>query len=244
MPGSDEQWRGVYTIPVTPFDESGALDRESLRRCVEFCVEAGAHGIVMPVNASEFFTLSDAERDEVVRLGVKAADGAAPVIAGVSGVSPEHAVERAKAAEEAGADGLIALPPARVAGGENIEEYYRVLGEALSVPLFIQNHNPPAGVPIPVDVMVRLLKEVPMIQYLKEETLPPGHVFTAVLEQAGDACRGIMGGMGGRFLLDEYRRGGCGTMPGCHITDAHVALWEALERGRTPDRQTVSEEAR
>ncbi len=45
--------RGVYSIPVTPFHENGKLDLDSLRKCIEFCLEKGAHGIVMPVNASE-----------------------------------------------------------------------------------------------------------------------------------------------------------------------------------------------
>jgi dihydrodipicolinate synthase/N-acetylneuraminate lyase len=97
--------------------------------------------------------------------------------------------------------------------------------------------------------MIRLLKEVPSIQYLKEESMPPGHVITAVLEGAGDACKGVMGvmgGIGGRYVMDEYRRGSCGTMPGCQITDAAVALWDALERGGKDDQgnQIVTDEAR
>jgi 4-hydroxy-tetrahydrodipicolinate synthase len=43
--------------------------------------------------------------------------------------------------------------------------------------------------------------------------------------------RGVMGGMAGRFLLDEHRRGVCGTMPACEVADVHVALWKALEAG-------------
>ena len=54
--------RGVFSIPVTPFNEDGSVDYESLRRCVAYCVEAGAHGIVMPVNASEGPRLTDEER--------------------------------------------------------------------------------------------------------------------------------------------------------------------------------------
>jgi 4-hydroxy-tetrahydrodipicolinate synthase len=40
-----------------------------------------------------------------------------------------------------------------------------------------------------------------------------------------------MGGIAGRYLLDEYRRGACGTMPACEATDLHVQVWEALEAG-------------
>ncbi|MBU79901.1 MAG: dihydrodipicolinate synthase family protein [Dehalococcoidia bacterium] len=246
MTTADARWRGVFTIPVTPFHESGSIDWDSLRRCVEFCIEAGAHGIVMPVNASEFFTLTDDERDEVVRVGVEVTNGAVPFVAGTTGVSPQHAIARSLAAQESGADSVMVLPPPRVVGAAQMEEHYRAVGEALSIPLFIQNHTPPAGTVIPNGVMIRLLKEVPSIQYLKEESMPPGHVITALLKGAGDACKGIMGGVGGRYILDEYRRGSCGTMPGCQITDAAVGVWDALERGGTDDQgnQIVTEEAR
>lgn len=229
---SAKTFRGVFTIPVTPFDGRGAVDFKSLARGVEFCVEAGAHGLVLPVNASEFFTLSDAERVQVIKTGVAVAAGAIPVVAGISGVSPQHALELARRAQEEGADALIALPPtSRQASQAQIEEYFRVLGGGVEIPVFIQNHDPPAGTRINVEVMVRLLQEVPSIQYIKEETMPPGPAISAVLKQAGKACLGVMGGMGGRYLIDEFRRGACGTMPGCHITDVHVALWAALESG-------------
>jgi hypothetical protein len=54
-------WRGIFVIPQTPFDESGELALDDLSRLIDFCVESGAHGIVYPVMASEFFVLSDAE---------------------------------------------------------------------------------------------------------------------------------------------------------------------------------------
>src|SRR5438045_9797664 len=55
--------------------------------------------------------------------------------------------------------------------------------------------------------------------------------MTVVKNLAGDSLKGMMGGMAGRYLLDEYARGACGTMPACEVTDAHVAVWNALERG-------------
>jgi len=52
--------------------------------------------------------------------------------------------------------------------------------------------------------------------------------------------------MGGRYLVDEFRRGSCGTMPAGHITDAHVKLWNALENGGVDEEglQIVTDEAR
>ena len=225
-------FRGLYTIPTTPFHEDGALDLEGLRRCIEFCIQCGAHGLVYPVNASEFFTLSDSERLAGIKATAQVNAGAVPFIAGVTGASPQHCIELAMAAQDAGADGLMAAPPmVRVASQSAIEEHYRLLGEAIDIPLFIQNHDPPAGTVVPVDTMVRLLREVPMIQYVKEETMPPGGTMSAILEQAGEACLGVQGGMGARYAIDEFHRGACGNMPGCHITDVHTQLWNALESG-------------
>ena len=96
-----------------------------------------------------------------------------------------------------------------------------------------------------MDLVARLLREVPTIKYVKQETMPPGPAIGKLLELAGPACEGVMGGMGGRYLLDEYRRGACGTMPASHFTDVYVGIWEALENSpRAPDGMPlISDEA-
>jgi dihydrodipicolinate synthase/N-acetylneuraminate lyase len=224
------QMRGVYSIPVTPFNLDGSVDFDSLSNCVEWCVEKGAHGIVFPVNASEGPFLTDSERAAVIQTGVKATANAVPFVAGVSGITTSHAVEYTKAAIEAGADSVIAAPP----NGSNPElmlDYYGAVAEAAGVPLWVQNNKPPTSPTIPTPLIVRMLKEIEHIDYVKEESLVPGQVMTELFELSGDACHGVMGGMGGRFLTDEYHRGSCGTMPSGHITDAHRKLWDALEKG-------------
>jgi dihydrodipicolinate synthase/N-acetylneuraminate lyase len=245
LANTDMAYRGVYSIPVTPFEEDGSLDRDSLRRCVSFCVDAGAHGIVLPVNASEAPRLTDAERDEVLAIGVKTVDRAVPFIGGVSGISLQHCVERTKVAVDAGVDSVMAMPPNGISGEQQALEFYGALSEAGGVPVWVQNNKPPTGPTLPTPTLIEMIEKIPNVDYLKEESLLPGHVITAVLEACGDSCKGIMGGMGGRYLLDEYRRGSCGTMPAGHITEAHVALWDALERGGTDGEgmQVVTDEA-
>ena len=238
--------RGVFSIPVTPFNEDGSVDYESLRRCVGYCVTAGAHGIVMPVNASEGPRLTDEERDEVLRVGVETVNGAVPFVAGVSGVSLEHCLERANVAAEAGADSVIAMPVNGMGGGQETYDLFASIAAVTGLPVWIQNNKPPTGPTIPTPTIVQMIKEIPGVSLLKEESLLPGNVMTAVLEACGDEVESIMGGMGGRFLLAEYRRGGAGTMPAGHITEAHVALWDALEAGGRDanGQQVVTEEAR
>jgi len=238
-------FRGVYAIPVTPFNEDLTIDWVSLRKCIAFSVEGGAHGIVLPVNASEGPYLTDAERKEVLKVGIEVVDGAVPVIGGVSGASTAISIELTKNAAELGADAVMAMPP-NGASGSIIWDHYTAIAETGQLPVWIQNNKPPAGPVVPTAMMVKMLNEIEHVDYVKEESYLPGQIMTQLFAEAGGAVKGIMGGMGGRYLVDEYRRGSCGTMPAGHITDAHAKLWSALDAGGvdSDSLQIVTEEAR
>ena len=132
------RFRGIFTIPCTPFSASGELDEQSLRREVRFCLDCGAHGLVAPVNASEFTSLSDAERCRVVEIVAEENAGRVPFVAGASGVSAQVAVYFARHARNAGAAGLIAMPPyVKKAGAAEIFDYYERLSDAAELPIII-----------------------------------------------------------------------------------------------------------
>jgi dihydrodipicolinate synthase/N-acetylneuraminate lyase len=227
------RFRGVFAIPPTPFDDAGTVDEASLRRCVDFCVDAGAHGVVAPVNASESIALTDAERVRVADLLVEQAAGRVPVIVGVSGVSTAASVLYADCARRAGADAVMAMPPyVRHAPPDEIYDFYvAVAGAAQPLPVWIQDYVGPIGTPMAPSLLARMLAEIPGVEFLKEETAFAPQVITRVRELAGANLRGVMGGMAGRYLLEEYRRGACGTMPACEVADVHVLIWNALDRG-------------
>ena len=224
-----ESFRGVFTIPSTPFDEQLEVDWEGLRRIVDFCVECGAHGIVWPVNASSFATLSDEERLKGARVVVEQVAGRIPVVIGTQGVSITHAMVFSRHANEIGADAVMAMAPyiRKLEDEESILEYYRGISDAVDIPIFVQNHA--VGSVLSVKTMVRLVQEVEHVEYIKEETMPTTHKLTQLLEMAPPKLKGVFGGAGGRYLLLEHPRGVAGQMPGCHITDVVVRLWNALE---------------
>jgi 4-hydroxy-tetrahydrodipicolinate synthase len=225
-------WRGVFTIPCTPFTDTSDLDLDSLRSEVEFCVAAGAHGIVAPVNASEAWTLTDEERRTVAETLVATVGGRIPVVVGVSAGSAAASVAFARHAAGIGADAVIALPPTGPAAPlPAIYDFFKTLSEAIAIPIFVQNHDAPYGTRLSPEFVSRLVRELPHVDWVKEETLPPGHAISAEIELAGPKLKGIMGGVAGRYLIDEYHRGACGTMPACEATDVHVQVWEALESG-------------
>jgi 4-hydroxy-tetrahydrodipicolinate synthase len=81
------------------------------------------------------------------------------------------------------------------------------------------------------ELVLRLCREIEHVKYVKEETVPSTFRMTSILKGSNGACQGVFGGAGGRYLIEEHRRGCSGQMPGCHVTDVVVALWNALEKG-------------
>lgn len=225
-------WSGVFTIPCTPFDDAGRIDLASLRSEIAFCLDAGAHGIVAPVAASEAWTLTDEERRTVAEVLIEAVGGRIPVVVGVSAGSAEASVAFARHAAAIGADAVIALPPSGPpASFDAVFAAFQKLSDAITIPIFVQNIDPPFGTRLPAAFVARLVRELDHVSWVKEETMPSGHAITAEIALAGDALHGVMGGIAGRYLLDEVRRGARGTMPACEVTDIHVLVWEALASG-------------
>ena len=236
---NQSRFRGVFTIPSTPFDENLEIDWEGLKRIVDFCVDCGAHGIVWPVNASGFPVLTDAERLRGFEVVTDRVAGRIPTILGVQGVSGKHAVMFSRRAHEVGTDGVIAMAPyvQQLEDEDAILNYYRAIDREVDVPIFIQNHV--RGTVLSVDTMVRILNEVEHVEYVKEETFPVTHMITGLIEQGGEKLKGVFGGAGGRYLLQEHPRGVAGQMPGCHVTDVVVGLWNALESGNRAEAKRI-----
>jgi len=220
--------RGIFPVLQTPLDANGELDEASFRREVAFAIEAGAHGLVYPVLASEFQFLSDRERRRMVATAVGEAAGQIPVVVGVAGPCAAVAVEHASHAAQVGADAVIALPPyIAQASQEEILAYYRAIAQAAERPVFVQHSHPGMAPPF----LVRLLREVEHIRYIKEETPPSAHNISAVLDAVGEECWGVFGGALGRWMISEMRRGACGFMPATETTDVYVQIWDAFQSG-------------
>lgn len=83
----------------------------------------------------------------------------------------------------------------------------------------MQNADGPAGTPLSAGQLVELADAVAAMSWVKES----GRASQLISELVGsERIEGVMGGKGARFILDEYPRGICGTMPGCELTDLHV----------------------
>lgn len=236
------RFAGILPILQTPFDDDGAVDADSLRREVVFCLNAGAHGLVIPANASEFFTLSDTERLHVAEVVLAEAHGRVPVIISCNGVSAQAAVAFTRHAVAHGADGIMVLPPyVRRPGEAGVLAYYEAVTEAAEGrPVIVQNAEPPLGTPLSITALVKLMERVPGIRYVKEEVTPSGQRMSALIRTAGDLLHGVFGGQNGLWLLNELDRGSCGNMPASGLIDAHVRIYTLYREGKRDEAEALS----
>jgi 4-hydroxy-tetrahydrodipicolinate synthase len=235
------RFAGIYPILQTPFDEQGAIDEDSLRREIAFCLRAGAHGLVIPANASEFFCLSDAERMLVSEVVLTEAGGTVPVVISCNGVSTAAAVAFTRHAVAHGADGIMVLPPyVRRPGEAGVLAYYQAVAEAAEgQPVIVQNAEPPLGTPLSVNTLVKLLERAPGIVYVKEEVTPSGQRMSALMQAVGTRLLGAFGGQNGLWMMTELDRGSCGNMPNCATVDAHVQIFNLYQAGRRDEAEAL-----
>jgi len=231
---------GIYQILQTPFDEDGEIDWASFANQIEYSISAGAHGLVAPALASEFFTLSDAERRQVVEFAGQAIAGRVPFVVGVQGLNLRIALEFAQQACECDATALMAMPPyLRKASKADLRAYYRALAQ-FERPLIIQNAPAPIGSPMSPRELVDLLAAEENILYIKEETNPIlQHIGDIIALDEGN-CAGVFGGANGTYLIDELKRGACGNMPAGGLVDAQVKVYNLYRAGRIEEAESLS----
>ncbi len=235
-----QPWRGIFPIVVTPFTSTYELDEAGLRKVVRFCIEAGARGLVGPANASEFSTLSDDERKRWLEIVVSEAAGQIPVVASTTCGHFMPGVELARFAQKAGAACVMSMPPHVMhPDADGCYEYYAALSRALDIPIMIQDYVGPVGTPMSPALMARMCRELPHVEYIKEETIPSSRAVSATIAAAGNACKGVFGGQAGAYLLDEYRRGSVGNMPACQTTDMLQTVWDLLDAGQEAEGRKI-----
>jgi 4-hydroxy-tetrahydrodipicolinate synthase len=154
------------------------------------------------------------------------------VIGSVGAESTKQAVQLADSACDAGCSAVMAIPPISTALPDAaLWQYFTALADAVDVPLIVQDASSYVGKSISTDFYVRLLERYGADKILfKPEGSPVGPNISDLREASGGRAR-MFDGSGGMLLIDAFRRGVTGTMPGVDLLDAIVAMWTALRRG-------------
>jgi dihydrodipicolinate synthase/N-acetylneuraminate lyase len=222
-----EAMQGVFPILVTPFDEMSRVDEESLRRLIDFNINAGVHGLGVALG-SEIFKLSESERDLVTRIVVDQVRQRVPVVINTGAPGTDLAVFYSQRAEDLGTDALMIIPPSFMpAGSTEVLAYYRAISDAVNIPIFLQDVP---SAPIPAPLARQIAEHCEHVRYIKVETLPVTSKVAEMVATAGDQLT-VFGGAGGSYFIEELRRGSLGTMPFCSQPEAFVQVWNLVHGG-------------
>jgi 4-hydroxy-tetrahydrodipicolinate synthase len=228
-------YRGVFPVAPTIFNDRGELDLEGQRRCVDFMIDAGSHGICILANFSEQFVLTDAEREAVMHTVLEHVAGRVPVIVTTSHFSSAICAARSRQAEEAGAAMVMVMPPYHGATfrvpEKGIVEFFRVLSDAISIPIMIQD-APVAGTPLSVELLARLSRELSNIRYFKIEVPFAAAKLRSLIEAGGSDIEGPWDGEEAITLMADLDAGATGAMTGGGYPDGIRQIMDPYLAGR------------
>jgi 4-hydroxy-tetrahydrodipicolinate synthase len=222
-------WRGVFPVLCTPFADDGSVDVDAQRAVVRFALACGAHGLVCFGLGAEVNKLTPDERRRLTDAIVEETAGRVPVLIGVGAEATHTALELARYAQSAGADGVVVPPPFTTrTRSADLAGYFRRIADAVELPVMLQDASLYLGSGLSPEFVRGLAEEHTNVNYVKieagpEETArwvdevgPDVHVFT------GDA---------GVYLLECLRAGALGNIPAVEVADRLVAAYEAEAAG-------------
>jgi 2-keto-3-deoxy-L-arabinonate dehydratase len=227
-------YRGVFPVAPTVFDAHGRLDLDGQKRCIDFLVDAGSHGICILANWSEQFALTDVERETVMDCVLKHNADRVPIIVTTTHFSADACAERSMRAQEAGASMVMIMPPyhgATIRATESaIYEFFKRVSDAITIPIMIQD-APVAGTPLSVPLLARMARELANISYFKIEVPQAANKLRALIAEGGDSIVGPWDGEEGITLLPDLNAGATGTMPGGGYPDGIRAIFDPHAAG-------------
>ncbi|ALN73716.1 4-hydroxy-tetrahydrodipicolinate synthase [Aureimonas sp. AU20] len=164
-------FKGSMTALLTPFAADGSVDEGAFRDFVEWQIAEGTHGLVPVGTTGESPTLTHAEHKRVVELCIETAAGRVPVIAGAGSNNTVEAIDLARSAEEAGADGILVVTPYyNKPTQRGLYEHYAAIARAVTKPIVIYNIPPRSVIDMTPETMGRLAHDFPNIVGVKDAT--------------------------------------------------------------------------
>jgi len=165
------KWHGVMPAITTPFAPNLTIDHEFLRQHASWLVDHGCTGVVALGSLGEGATLRLEEKLAVLASCRQALPGRAPLVAGIAALSTAEAVELARAAESAGSEGLMVLPPYVYRGDwQEMAAHFRAVIAATPLSCMLYNNPIAYGVDVTPEQLAELAAVLPNLHAVKESS--------------------------------------------------------------------------
>ena len=191
----------------------GRIKTDVLGKLCDDLIKAGVHGLTPLGSTGEFAYLDRAQRTAVVQASIEAASKRVPVIAGVAATATADAVEQAKAYQQLGADGILAILEAYFPVKDaQIESYFRAIADAVDIPVVLYTNPQFQRSDLSLDVIAKLSAH-PRIGYIKDASTNTGRLLSIMNRCPDDARVLRLRPHPGRGDADRRRRLDGGTRP-------------------------------
>jgi 4-hydroxy-tetrahydrodipicolinate synthase len=158
----------ILVAMVTPFTASGALDLNAAQALAIHLIEQGCDGLVVNGTTGESPTTTDAEKSDLVRAVVDAVGDRATIVSGAGTYDTVHSVHLVRAAEKAGAHGVLLVTPYYSRPPQSgLLAHFTTVADATGLPVMLYDIPPRTVVPIEVETLCRLA-EHPRIVAVKD----------------------------------------------------------------------------
>jgi 4-hydroxy-tetrahydrodipicolinate synthase len=227
-------YRGVYPMIYAFFGADGALDREAMRRQVDYCLASGVHGVAALGLGTEVSKLTPSERLSVMAWAADDLAGRLPLAVTVFGATPGEQIAFIEAAADRGCDWVILQPPQT---GEPITEdqlvdFFGAVADAAPLPVAIQNAPQYIGVGLTSQGLDRLSRDHPNVRLLKAEG---SAVETSDLIALTQGRMAVFQGRGGSEFIDVMAAGCVGMIPSVESCHLQARMFDLLQSGRAED---------
>lgn len=230
---------GIIPAISTLTDDKGNFDEESERSLVRASIQWGAAGVAVSIIAGEFYKFTDGERKRSFDVVVDEANGEIPVWAGISHLGTASSIELGRYAKNAGVDGIITQPG--LVGKEAplaLHEHFSGIFSMIDIPTMIQDAEDFNGIKMEPGLYERLANEFSHFVCVKIEGGKTLDKIRDTKITVGERLS-ILGGMGGRLLLEELSLGALGSIPNPCMTDIVVQSYELFRAGQVDAARSV-----
>ncbi|MFT5369956.1 MAG: 4-hydroxy-tetrahydrodipicolinate synthase [Candidatus Latescibacterota bacterium] len=232
-------FKGVFPILITPFDDTGDVDLISFDRIIRFMSKIGVNGVTILGVLGESNRLTDAERESLIKTAIDAAEGQLPIIVGTSHSGTQATIQLSQMAETIGANGVMITPSREpIPNEQRIFEYIQQIGNAIGIPIVLQDHPVSTQVHMSTALILRMISEIPQIACIKEEATPTPPKITA-LRNGMDRPVPILTGLGALYGRFDLERGTDGFMTGFAFPEILIAMVNAAKEERWDDLQNI-----
>ncbi len=217
---------GVLPVVSTPFHNDGSVDETSFHKLMEYLVQSGVSGLMMFGIASEFYKLSESERDTLRKIFLQYTSSSSVLgIVSITDHSYELARQSVQKAQEDGADAINIFPPYFMRPSKPaIIKHIEKIAEVAKVPIIVQYAPKESGVDLDPLFFATLQRDYPQVIGVKVEAQPPG-VYITALRKITESIQTLVG-YAGVNMSDAFLRGADGVQPGSSFVEVYNKLWE------------------